>query len=74
MNTQIETLQDRIACLRQQAEHYRGIDPGNTWDCLWGSTAGESLEYCLAEIARLERSDWDGHSEPTVGQIPSFDC
>ena len=54
MNYQNEILQDRLNYLRQQADHYQGIDPDNTWDCLWGSTAGDSLEYCLAEIARLE--------------------
>lgn len=46
---------------------HRTLDAADKCLRLWGNA---SCSY----YARIERSDWDGYSEPTPGQVPDFDA
>ena len=52
-----------------------------TWTCGHKHRTLDAAHKCLRSMgnaacaypARIERSDWDGYSEPTQGQLPDFD-
>ena len=52
-----------------------------TWTCGHKHRTLNAANKCLESMGnagcsyhgRVERSDWDGYSEPTQGQIPIFD-